>query len=129
MAQGNTLDGITRAVVETKAQNYTDGVVQTTRQGAETLARTVTNGVTNSARDELCERNSDIISALRFTAVLDARTSEICASLDGNEYAPNDMSRPFPPMHPNAVIEGTMISCVDGVRGYRKKVPGRGTWC
>lgn len=124
LSNGATLDEITRSIIGTKKQGYTDGIVQTTRQAADTLARTVTNGVTNSARDELYMRNSDIISALRFTATLDARTSEICASLDGNEYATNDMTRPMPPLHPGCRSLYSPVIDGFGVVGDRPSVGG-----
>lgn len=124
LAQGKTLDEITRALVGTKKAGYTDGVLNSTRQSAEMMTRTLVNGITNAARDEFYEANADIISAVEFAATLDGRTSEICASLDGKQYKLDDQSRPMPPMHPNC--RSLYVPVIDGfgVVGDRPSIGG-----
>ncbi len=67
---------------------------------ARRLIRTETNYVSNQA--ELESYRSAGVKEYRFTAVLDSRTSEICAELDGKEF-PVDRAKVgvnLPPMHP-----------------------------
>lgn len=122
LVAGQTLDEISKSIVGTRANGYTDGVINTTRRGAEFMARTVQNGVTNAARNELYERNSDIISSLRFTATLDGRTTIQCASLDGKEYKIGEA--PQPPLHENC--RSIIVPVIDGfgVIGDRPAIGG-----
>jgi len=99
IVEGETTEQIIRRIRGTKALNYTDGVFETTRRQAETIARSTVNHVTNHARFELFSENEDIIAGLKWTATLDSRTSLICAGLDGKVFPLNKGARP--PAHPN----------------------------
>lgn len=65
-----------------------------------TLMRTEASFAVNSAELESCRENG--AEKYRFVATLDLRTSEICRSLDGNEYylAEACQGENCPPMHP-----------------------------
>lgn len=99
IVQGETVDQIMRRIRGTRALNYTDGIMQTTRNQASTLARTTINHVSNQSRLEFFKENDDIISGLKWVATLDSRTSLTCAGLDGKVF-PIDKG-PRPPAHPN----------------------------
>jgi SPP1 gp7 family putative phage head morphogenesis protein len=99
IVEGETTEQIIRRIRGSKSLNYTDGVFETTRRQAETVARSTVNHVTNQARLELFKENSDIIAGLKWTATLDSRTSWTCAGLDGKVF-PIDKG-PRPPAHPN----------------------------
>lgn len=125
LAQGEDLNGIVRRVAGTRANGFRDGALSITRRNAETVVRTAINGVSNAARQELWEANSDIVSALRWTSVLDGRTSAICRGRDG-QLAPAteggtipegfpalNPSGARPPAHPNC--RSVMTAAIDGV--------------
>lgn len=112
VVNGETLDDIVRRLAGTRANNYSDGVLSTTRREAETIARTAVNHVSNSARSEVWDANDDIIWGLRWTATLDGRTSPVCQARDGaiavnpgREIPPGtdllDPQDARPPGHPN----------------------------
>jgi len=100
IANGDTIQDMIRGIRGTRESGYTDGIMKgyTTRQ-AETLARTVTNGVSNAAQQEYYKANESLISHEVYTATLDGRTSTICASLDGTRHKVGE--GPVPPLHPN----------------------------
>ncbi len=99
IVEGETTEQIIRRIRGTRALNYTDGVFETTRRQAETIARSTVNHVTNQARTELFKENSDIIEGMKWISTLDSRTSWTCAGLDGKVF-PIDKG-PRPPAHPN----------------------------
>lgn len=99
IVEGETVPQVMRRIRGTRALGFTDGVMQTTRRQAEAITRTAINHVTNQARLELFKENTDIIKGLQWTATLDSRTSEICASLDGKVFKVD--KGPRPPAHVN----------------------------
>ena len=70
------------------------------KRKASTLARTVTNQVSNQTRTETMKANEDVLEGYEWVATLDSRTSIICASRDGNIYTNYDTD-PKPPAHFN----------------------------
>jgi SPP1 gp7 family putative phage head morphogenesis protein len=62
-----------------------------------TLVRTSVNQVANAASQSVYEANQDITKRYRYVATLDARTSAICAALDGREFEYG--KGPLPPQH------------------------------
>lgn len=99
IANGETTDQIVRAIRGTRAAGYQDGLLQVNTSTARMYARTITNGVANQAHQELYKANSNLIAYEIFQATLDGRTSEVCASLDGQKFSEGE--GPVPPMHPN----------------------------
>lgn len=105
LANGLTKQQIQNAIFGTKALNYTDGVLQTTRNTVNSsrtnsgIVRTTINGVTNESHQMLYQQNSDIIEFEEFVATLDGKTSAICQSLDGKVYKLGE--GPIPPLHIN----------------------------
>jgi SPP1 gp7 family putative phage head morphogenesis protein len=68
------------------------------QRSADTLVRTSINATANQARDLLYQANSDVIEKWEFLAVLDSRTSAVCAGLSGQMFPVGE--GPFPPRHP-----------------------------
>lgn len=97
--EGETIDQMVRRIRGTRALQYRDGILETSRRGAEMVVRTAVNHVSNSARNELYQSNSSVIKGVRWVATLDGRTTLVCASRDGTVY-PLDKG-PRPPAHPN----------------------------
>jgi len=67
------------------------------RRNVRTLVRTSTNHIAQVAREATYEANADIVKAVRYVATLDARTTDICMSLDGKEFPVGQ--GPRPPSH------------------------------
>jgi len=95
--EGETIDQMVRRVRGTKALQYKDGVLEMSRRGAEGMVRTAVNHTATVARNETYKANPDVIKGVRWVATLDARTTLICASRDGEVY-PVDKG-PRPPAH------------------------------
>lgn len=94
---GESTEEIVRRVRGTKANNFTDGVLQTTRRQATVITRTAVNHVVTHAREATYDTNSEFIKGVRYVATLDNRTTFICASLDGKVFPINEGERP--PVH------------------------------
>ena len=108
--EGEGIDAIVRRIRGTRSRQFKDGIAEITRRDAQRIVRTAVSHTANSSSQIIYEAASDVISGVRYTAILDSRTSLICSGLDGNVY-PID-SGPRPPQHPNcrsttaAVVKG-----------------------
>lgn len=109
--------------------------VQVSYSRAKTLIRTETNHVYNQATLKGYEATG--ADSYIFLATLDARTSEICQSLDGRKFKLKEaqVGKNYPPMHPNC--RSTTIPDVSGAQegtriarfgGEKYKVPGDMTY-
>jgi SPP1 gp7 family putative phage head morphogenesis protein len=98
-ANGLTTDQIISQLRGTRANNFSDGVLQQSRNSIERTTRTALNFTANVARDSVYQQNSDIVDSVRWVSTLDTRTSDICIALDGQVF-PVD-SGPRPPAHYN----------------------------
>jgi len=83
MVQGEPIDDIVRRVVGTRKQKYADGILATTRRGAQAVVRTAVNHISNKAREAVWEANQDLIRCKIWSATLDGRTTAICRANDG----------------------------------------------
>lgn len=112
--QGATTPAIARGIVGTAIKKGTDGVTQLTRVDAEGVVRTATNHFANQSRRLFFMANRDIIDEELYVATLDARTTPICRSLDGQRF-PVGEGR-FPPVHFRcrslrvAILDGDVLS-------------------
>jgi SPP1 gp7 family putative phage head morphogenesis protein len=97
--EGESIDKIVRRIRGTRAQGYRDGVLETSRRGAEAMVRTAVNHTANAAREDLYAQNTDLIKGVRWVSTLDSRTSAVCRGRDGKVYPVN--SGPRPPAHIN----------------------------
>jgi len=62
------------------------GVMDLARSSAERLVRSSVQTAANAARESTYEQNTDLISALQWSATLDTRTSIWCITRDGHTY-------------------------------------------
>ena len=110
LVQGESVQQIARRIFGTTRLNGRDGSRMISRRGAETLARTLTNGIGNAARQSFFKLNGNLIQAEVYTATLDNRTTPVCASLDGRRF---DVGKgPIPPLHP--ACRSTRVPSIDG---------------
>lgn len=86
-----------------------DEVGPINRRGLEALTRTALQHTATQAREQVWNRNKDIVKAVRWTSALDSRTSDICMALDGRTFDID--SGPRPPAHPNC--RSTMVPELD----------------
>ena len=80
-----------------------DGIKQQSKMSRAQLDALMTTSITQTEAEALTETlkgNKHVIKGYRFTAVLDSRTSEICAHHDGRVYDIDD-KRYLPPLHWN----------------------------
>jgi SPP1 gp7 family putative phage head morphogenesis protein len=110
---GRTNQEMIRELVGTKSANFKDGILQTTRRNAESMVRTATQHVSSAAQHQVWTDNRNVISMYKFVATLDRKTSDICRSLDGQEFEFG--KGPIPPVHIRAVIEGGKITTQRGL--------------
>ncbi len=111
--EGKKPEEIVRAFRGTSTQNFRNGMLKRTRFDIETMVRTAVTHVSNYAREEAFAANDNLIESVIYTAVLDSRTTIICANLDGREFPVGE--GPRPPMHPR---------CRSTTRPKLKSVPG-----
>lgn len=97
ITEGQTTDQIVRRIRGTKAQNFSDGILDIGRRQAEAVTRTAVNHVSSNTRSELFRQNDSVVKSVQWVATLDSRTTPICRSLDGKTF-PVDGGR-RPPAH------------------------------
>ena len=97
-SSGLSIDEIVRQIIGTKANGYRDGIFNTTRNEANNIARTICNGIANSAKEAFYRANDDVITGVEILSTLDGRTCPICASLDRKRYKFEE-THPSLPLH------------------------------
>lgn len=95
--EGETVGQVVRRIRGTRARQYKDGVLETTRRNAESVVRTAITHTANVARQETYSRNADIVDKIRWCSTLDGRTTLICMSRDGMTFEID--KGPRPPAH------------------------------
>lgn len=103
LEQGLSLDEIVNGLRGTEEQGFRDGLLWSSRRHATDVVRTAANFVANTAREAVFQANTDLIQGLRWTSVLDGRTTLVCATRDGRvavlgeDRLPDDVPRLEPP--------------------------------
>lgn len=95
--EGRTSAQVIRTIRGTKARGFRDGLLATTDRNADAVVRTAVQHVASVARQQTWEANPDIVKGVRWSSTLDARTTQICRSLDGTIFPLNE--GPRPPIH------------------------------
>lgn len=98
ISQGETNYQIVRALRGTKALNYKDGVLQTSRNDIERVVRTARSHVSTSAYEDTYGALG--VEEIVWVASLELRTCKRCAPLDGRRFRLNE-PHPRPALHPN----------------------------
>jgi hypothetical protein len=76
--EGASTPELVRRIRGTRAQNFTDGILEINRRSAETMVRTAVNHTQNAARQIMFEENEDLIAGIQYVAILDGRTTAVC---------------------------------------------------
>ena len=97
---GWTIQEMTRRIVGTKANNYTDGLLETSRSHATTMARTICSGIANNAKDQFYQENDDVVIGVEWLDTLDSRTCARCGGLSRKRWKTKE-PHPVPPAHHN----------------------------
>lgn len=138
---GQTVEQVTATIRGTKENNYEDGLLSKSRQDARRMARTITVGIANDAKDQFYRDNSDVVLGVEWLDTLDGRTCFDCASLSRMQWKV-DEPHPIPPLHPNCrcvLLPVTALSMLvdearpaaksdfmaDAKRMYEAKYPGK----
>ncbi|AHF77908.1 Phage head morphogenesis protein gp7 [Sodalis praecaptivus] len=95
--EGQTIQQLTTALRGTRALNGADGIIGQYVKNADAIARTAIQHTATVARETFFDVNDDVVDKVQFVATLDNRTTAICRSLDGREFAIN--VGPRPPLH------------------------------
>jgi len=95
--EGQTIQQITQRIMGTRALQYTDGLMETSRRDAAAMVRTAVSHTANFTRTKFYEENSDLLKGEKFLATLDSKTTIRCASLDGQMFPVG--KGPIPPLH------------------------------
>jgi SPP1 gp7 family putative phage head morphogenesis protein len=113
MAQGESIPDIMRRIAGSTENAFRDGALAQTRRNLEAVTRTAVNEVSNAAREAMWDENADIVTALRWTATLDSRTTLICASRDGHLTPIGDHELPSDaiPLEPPGARPPAHFSC------------------
>lgn len=96
VSQGETNDQIVRALRGTKAMNYSDGVLKTTRNNLQTIVRTGRTHLSNITYDETYQALG--VEQVVFVATIDGRTTLRCSDLDSDIFDVGS-NYPRPPLH------------------------------
>jgi len=97
IVQGEASGNIARRIVGAARLRGRNGVTQVARKNIESLINTATTAFGNADKQAFINENKEFFDLEVFTAVLDAGTTPICRSLDGNIYKRGD--GPIPPLH------------------------------
>lgn len=97
MIQGDTTDQIVRRIRGTKAAFYSDGILNISRNSAQSIARTAVSHVSNVTAQETWKANSNVVKGWQFLATLDSRTTPDCGRNDGSVHSIGQ--GPIPPLH------------------------------
>jgi SPP1 gp7 family putative phage head morphogenesis protein len=96
--EGETTEQIVRRIRGTLANGYADGLLEITRRNAQAVVRTAVQHTAAFASEMVYEENADIVKAVKYSAVLDTRTTAVCRGRSGKIY-PLGKPRPAIPAH------------------------------
>lgn len=97
---------------------------------SEVIARTNIMDIYNHARLSML-RQPELkawVQGYRFSAILDSVTTPICRHLHGKIFTPDSLNGYNPPLHFNALAEGTLIRTRVGMVPIESVLPGTEVW-
>jgi SPP1 gp7 family putative phage head morphogenesis protein len=95
--EGESVANVVKRVRGTASLGFKDGVMEISRRGAEALVRTAITHTANAAKEEFFKANPSTIKGVRWSSVLDSRTTPVCRARDGKVYPVGE--GPRPPAH------------------------------
>lgn len=111
-SDGLTIPQMVSRLRGTRVANYSDGYTQQAKRRIETQVRTVVQHISQRSREQTWNANSDIIEKYQWISTIDGSTSSQCRSLDLREFIVGQ--GPVPPLHYNALKEGSLITTKRG---------------
>ncbi len=93
MVREESIDDLVRRIRGRRvagSRAFTGGVLSATTRETEALVRTAVDYVANRGMLDTFRANPDVLDGVRYTAVLDDRTTDICLALDGREWDLDD---------------------------------------
>lgn len=121
VAQGKTIQDVVKDIQGTLENNYTDGVLETSRVSATRIARTLCSGIANQAKHEFYQQNDDIVMGEEWLSTLDGRTCLHCGAIDRMRWDAKE-KHPIPPLHYNCrcvLLPITELSDLSEAEGSR----------
>jgi len=91
-------DGIVTGKTPIEISSAISKTTDLTRSQAAALVRTSASASSSIAKQSVYEENMELLDGYRWVSTLDARTSVICMTLDGQLFSFNDKN-PKPPRH------------------------------
>lgn len=88
--QGKTTSDIVKEIRGTKALNYADGLLDTSRREVEAVVRTALSHTAQITRNEFYRENDDILGDEMWISTLDGKTSHQCRARDHLKYTKVD---------------------------------------
>ena len=123
IVEGRTNAQMVQAIRGTRANGYSDGLLDWARRSVDSLVRTAVNHTSNVARQTSYEANADILRGWMFVATLDGRTTLTCASLSGKVFPIG--KGPMPPRHWGCRSTSIpMLKGQDKLFGQRSSIDG-----
>ena len=98
IAEGEGVDKIVRRL-RVGGSSLNPGILASPKHEVRRIVRTAMNNTLNQARELTYAENAHLIKEVRWVSTLDARTSHICAALDGQTFGIEE--GPRPPAHHN----------------------------
>ncbi len=86
VVEGESIENIVKRIRGTRAANFKDGVLETSRREAVAIARTAVNSISNKAHQIFVDENPSIYKAWLWVSVLDNRTTAICRARSGKIF-------------------------------------------
>lgn len=117
--EGQTIQQITQRIMGTRALQYTDGLMETSRRDAAAMVRTAVSHTANFTRNEFYKQNNDLVKGIKWISTIDGKTSAVCRARDGEIY-PVD-SGPRPPAHWNCLPGDSLITSCGTISGVSKR--------
>ena len=124
------LETIIKEIRGTKELGYTDGIFETTRNEAETIARTGCMGIADEAKMQFYINNQDVIIGILHVATLSGNTCLVCGNLDGHIWKnPSELSLvPNLPIHPNCRCVHLPITELDEINSSKRPAEVENYW-
>ncbi|MDN5540924.1 MAG: minor capsid protein [Acinetobacter sp.] len=110
ISQGQTNQQIVQRIKGRKANDYKDGLLESSRSSIERQVRTARSHISTATYIDTYKALG--IEYVKVVATLDGRTCKYCASIDGDVFAIDDPARPRFPVHPNN--RTTYVPCDKG---------------
>jgi len=120
---------IRRAIIGTKNQGFSNGILGPQVNGSAVMQRTATTMVNEVASDSERRGKRNVVGYI-YVSVLDEGTTLTCADLNGREfYYADGGSHPLPPQHVGCrsttedIVKGEPVPEVQGINDFLKGNP------